>query len=144
MAHDYNNMLGAIIGYAEMAMHEVEEGDSVHSKLQEILKAANRSAEITRQLLGFARKQMVTPVVLNINSAVENMLNMLKHLIGEDIELIWLPTDQEVSVIIDPAQLDQIIVNLCINGRDAISGIGVIQVSTQINRVLNHPISAKL
>jgi PAS domain S-box-containing protein len=124
IAHDYNNMLNVIMNYAELAMVEVDQSSSVYEKLREILKAATRSAEITHQLLSFARKQVVLPEIFDLNDAVRNMFNMLRHLIGEDIELVWLPQDGRNPIKMDPAQLDHIVVNLCINARDAIQNAG--------------------
>lgn len=130
VAHDHNNMLNIIINYAELAMTEVEQSGSVHVKLQEILKAATRSAKITRQLLSFARKQDTLPEVFDINDAVNDMLSMLRQLIAEDIDLVWLPRVGRIPIKMDPAQLDQIVVNLCINARDAIDGVGKITLET--------------
>lgn len=122
VAHDYNNMLGVIIGYAESALAEVEQHGSVHEKLQEIYKAATRSAEVTRQLLNFARKQIVSPEIFHLNAAVESMLNMLQSLIGKVVVLEWAPQSSDIAIRMDPSQFDQIVVNLCINARDAIGG----------------------
>jgi C4-dicarboxylate-specific signal transduction histidine kinase len=91
VAHDYNNMLAVIMGYTEMALGRAGLDERLRANLEEVLKAAKRSAEVTRQLLAFARKQTVSPVVLNLNSIVESMLKMLRRLIGEDIDLVWLP-----------------------------------------------------
>jgi PAS domain S-box-containing protein len=130
IAHDYNNMLGVILGHAEMAlMHSVPTQPLFHH-LQAITKAAERSADLTRQLLAFARKQTITPKLLNLNEIVEGMLMMLKRLIGEDIHLAWIPGKELWPVKVDPTQLDQIIANLCINSCDAISGVGKITIET--------------
>jgi signal transduction histidine kinase len=92
VAHDFNNMLGVILGHAEMAMEKVDPAEeSLHSNLEEIRKAAERSANLTRQLLAFARKQTVAPKVLDLNETVASMLKMLRRLVGEDIALVWLP-----------------------------------------------------
>ena len=120
VAHDYNNMLNVIIGYAELALEKVDKSDSIYDDLQEILKAAKRSSDVTRQLLAFASKQAVAPKVLDINSTVEAMLKMLRRLIGEDVELIWQPGSDVWKIRIDPSQVSQILANLCINARDAI------------------------
>lgn len=113
VAHDYNNMLGIIIGYADIARSHIDPGSPVFSYLQEIHKAAKKSAKITQQLLAFARKQTIEPRLLNLNDAVANMLKMLNRLIGEDIELIWRPQQDLWLTIIDPTQVDQILANLC-------------------------------
>ena len=91
VAHDYNNMLSVIIGYSELALEKVAPTDPIHGDLQEIYAAAGRATEITRQLLAFARQQTIAPKVLDLNTTVEGMLKMLRHLIGEDINLAWLP-----------------------------------------------------
>ena len=130
VAHDYNNMLSVIIGYTELALGQVEPDQPLHADLQEIFTAAKRSSEITRQLLAFARKQTISPEVLDLNKTVEGMLKMLRRLLGEDIDLAWLPKPGLWPVRMDPAQIDQILANLCVNARDAISGVGKITIET--------------
>jgi len=130
VAHDFNNMLGVIIGHSEMALEQIPPDDAVQEDLKEILSAARRSADLTRQLLAFARKQTISPIVLDLNETVEGMLKMLRRLIGEDIHLIWLPQGGLWQTLIDPAQIDQILANLCVNARDAIDGIGKITIET--------------
>jgi PAS domain S-box-containing protein len=130
VAHDYNNMLGVIIGYADLAMREVEPNTRLHDALQQILKAARRSSDLTRQLLAFARKQTIAPRPLDLNETIESMLKMLRRLIGEDIELAWLPASDLGMVKMDPAQIDQVLANLCVNARDAISGVGKVIIET--------------
>lgn len=130
VAHDYNNMLTVITGYAEMALSELDPTDKLYHDLQEIHKAAVRSTDITRQLLAFARKQTIAPVVLDLNEVVEGMLKMLRRLIGEDIDLVWLPASGLWPVRMDPSQIDQLLANLCVNARDAINGVGRISIET--------------
>jgi PAS domain S-box-containing protein len=130
VAHDFNNMLGVILGYSEIALEQVEKDRPVHSALQEIQRAGRRSADLTRQLLAFARKQTVTPKVLDLNRTVENMLNMLQRLMGEDVDLSWQPGKNLESIRIDPSQIDQILANLCVNARDAIEYTGKITIET--------------
>lgn len=130
VAHDYNNMLNIIINYGELALAEVEESDSVHQKLQQILKAATRSAKVTRQLLSFAREQVIFTEVFDINHAVNDIIDMLKRLITEDIDLAWLPHAGKILIKMDQSQLDQVVVNLCLNARDAIAGVGKITIKT--------------
>jgi PAS domain S-box-containing protein len=130
VAHDFNNMLNVILGYAELAMDDMAQDNPVYGALQEILNAARRSADITRQLLAFARKQTIAPKVLDLNETVEGMLKMLRRLIGENISLAWLPTPDIWPVRMDPSQLDQILANLCVNARDAISDVGKITIET--------------
>ncbi len=124
VAHDFNNMLSVILGHAELALKEFPVGHPLRSDLEQIQKAAIRSADLTRQLLAFARKQTVAPKVLDLNETVEGMLKMLRRLIGEDIDLAWLPSNSLGAVKIDPSQIDQILANLCVNARDAIGGKG--------------------
>ncbi|HCY83801.1 MAG TPA: hybrid sensor histidine kinase/response regulator [Desulfobacteraceae bacterium] len=130
VAHDYNNMLSVIIGFSQLAIARTEPGDQMHDDLQEILDAAMRSADITRQLLAFARKQNIDPKVLDLNDTVEGMLKMLRRLIGEDIDLGWEPGSNLWPVKMDPSQLNQILANLCVNSRDAILDIGKITIET--------------
>jgi len=130
VAHDFNNMLGVIIGNAELAMMKLDPQSPIRQKLQEIHNAADRSANLTRQLLAFARKQTIIPKVLDLNETVSGMLNMLERLIGEDIDLAWLPETNLWNVKIDPTQVDQILTNLVVNSRDAIAGQGKITIET--------------
>ena len=130
VAHDYNNMLSVISGFAELALEKVAPGDPLHADLKQILEAAKRSSEITRQLVAFARKQTIAPKVLDLNDTVEGMLKMLRRLIGEDIDLAWMPDAGLWPVKMDPAQIDQILANLCVNARDAISAAGKITIET--------------
>jgi two-component system, cell cycle sensor histidine kinase and response regulator CckA len=130
VAHDYNNMLSVILGFAELAMDKVDPSEQVYADLKEILGAAKRSAQITRQLLAFARQQTIEPKVLDLNHVVESMLKMLRRLIGEDIDLSWRPGDQLWPIEIDPSQLEQVMANLCVNARDAIAGVGKMTIET--------------
>nr|AOO54626.1 multi-sensor hybrid histidine kinase [uncultured bacterium] len=131
VAHDFNNMLGVILGHTELALLRVPTSEQVYGNLKEIEKAAQRSADLTRQLLAFARKQTVLPKVLDLNETVAGMLNMLRRLIGEDIELDWSPADDLWTVKIDPSQIDQILANLCANARDSIHNIGRVIIGTE-------------
>jgi len=130
VAHDFNNMLSVILGHVEMVLERVDPGQPLFADLLEVRKAAQRSADLARQLLAFARKQTVAPKVLDLNETVEGMLKMLRRLIGEDIDLAWLPGGNLAPVRVDPSQLDQILANLCVNARDAIAGVGKITIET--------------
>lgn len=130
VAHDFNNMLGVILGYSEMALMNLEEGQPLHSDLCGIQQAAKRSADLTNQLLAFARKQTVSPKVIDLNSTVESTLTMLKRLIGENIDLAWLPNSDLETIKMDPSQLGQVLANLCVNARDAIKDTGKITIET--------------
>ena len=130
VAHDFNNMLSVILGYTELALEQSGDNEPLHDALKEIQKAGQRSKDVTRQLLAFARKQTISPKVIDINQAVEGMTIMLQRLIGEDIDLVWLPDHNLWPVKMDPSQIDQVMANLCVNARDAISGVGKITIET--------------
>ncbi len=131
VAHDYNNMLTVILGYSELVLERLDLADPLREDLLEIRKAATRSMDITQQLLAFARKQTITPIAFDLNDAVESMLKMMRRLLGEDINLAWLPEIHLWPVKMDPSQLDQILANLCVNARDAIGGVGRITIETK-------------
>ncbi|MBM9518480.1 cache domain-containing protein [Desulforhopalus vacuolatus] len=131
VAHDFNNMLSIIIGYGEMALEKVDGKNSLHGDITEILMAAKRSTNITRQLLAFARQQPIAPKVIDPNEIIENMLKMLRRLIGEDINLDWLPEAKVWPIKIDPSQIDQILANLCLNARDAVADVGKVTIETK-------------
>jgi signal transduction histidine kinase/ActR/RegA family two-component response regulator len=130
IAHDFNNMLGVIIGYSEVALEGLPPVDPLHDQIQEIKKAAQRSADLTRQLLAFSRKQVVAPKVIDLNKTIADREKMLARLIGEDIEVKYLPGADLWSVFLDPSQIDQILANLAVNARDAIADTGTITIET--------------
>ncbi|MDD2603187.1 MAG: PAS domain S-box protein [Desulfobacteraceae bacterium] len=130
VAHDFNNMLSVILGYSEMALDRLTPQTAFYDEFSEIHKAAQRSATITRQLLAFARQQTIAPVALDLNDTVAGMLNMLRRLIGEDIDLVWKPGAALGPVKMDPGQIDQILANLVVNARDAIAGVGKVTIET--------------
>jgi two-component system, cell cycle sensor histidine kinase and response regulator CckA len=130
VAHDFNNMLQVIISYAELALGTLTPSDPLHAAVQEIMKAGRRSADLTRQLLAFARKQAIAPKVLDLNDTAAGMLKMLRRLIGEDIELALIPGHELWKVKMDPSQVDQILANLTVNARDAITGVGQVTIET--------------
>jgi PAS domain S-box-containing protein len=132
VAHDFNNMLSVIIGHCELALLDLDEKHPLCTNLRNILKAAEHSADLTRKLLAFARKQTVAPKVLDINATVEGMLDMLRRLIGEGIDLAWKPKSMSGLVYIDPSQVNQILVNLCVNARDSIDDTGKITIETNL------------
>jgi two-component system cell cycle sensor histidine kinase/response regulator CckA len=144
VAHDFNNMLGVILGHAELALNDLDPAQALYDDLMEIRTAAGRSADLTRQLLAFARKQTVAPRVLDLNETVGAMLAMLRRLIGEDIDVVWRPDKNPWSIRMDPSQVDQILANLCVNARDAIAGVGKVTIETENTtcdeaRCANHP-----
>jgi PAS domain S-box-containing protein len=130
VAHDFNNMLSVIIGFSELTINKFKDNLLLKSNLNEILKAAKRSAELTKQLLIFARKQEINPTELNLNETVNGMIKMLTRLIGEEIDLGWIPGNELWLIKMDTTQLDQIMINLCVNSRDAINGKGKITIET--------------
>jgi PAS domain S-box-containing protein len=130
VAHDFNNLLMGLMGYAAMCREQIEPGHPIREYLDEITSSAQRSASMVRQLLAFARKQTISPKILDINRTVEGMLNLLRQLIGEDIKLAWKPGAGMLPVRLDPSQVDQILANLCVNARDAIAGVGTVTVET--------------
>jgi len=130
VAHDFNNMLNIILGYAQMALMKIGKSGPINAELQEIMSAARRSADLVKQLLAFARKQTIAPKALDLNVTVAGMLNMLRKLIGEDIDLQWMPAANLWPVKMDPTQVDQITANFAVNARDSIPGVGKITIET--------------
>jgi CheY-like chemotaxis protein len=123
-------MLSVIMGNAEFALTRLGPDDPLREELNEILDAGNRSVNITRQLLAFARKQPVAPEIVDLNESVAGTLKMLRRLIGENIELSWNPGYDLWHIKIDPSQIDQILAILCVNARDAITNIGRFSIET--------------
>ncbi|MCD6532843.1 MAG: response regulator [Deltaproteobacteria bacterium] len=147
VAHDFNNLLTIINGYSEMALMKLKEPSPLRRQLHEIHQAGQRAANLTRQLLAFSRKQVVRPVVLQLNDKVLEMDKMLKRLIGEDI-VLTTKLEEELSLILaDPGQVEQIIINLVVNAADAVkedgraAGIGRIDVSTAKIRLEKRPLA---
>ena len=130
VAHDFNNMLSVILGSLELAIPQLPPDHPVLEDLREAERAGRRSADLTRQLLAFARQQTISPRVVDLNEALEGMLKMLRRLIGEDIEVVWRPHTRVWPVHIDPSQLDQVLANLAVNARDAIGGAGIVTIET--------------
>ncbi|MBN2685811.1 MAG: response regulator [Pontiellaceae bacterium] len=144
VAHDFNNMLAVIMGNAELMIQQIPEGNILQDDAREILRTTQRATELTKQLLAFARKQSVKPEIINLNAAVENSSKMLRRLLGENIDLAWMPGKTPMTTLIDPSQPDQILTNLCINARDAIDGAGLISIETRTIELdeqycVNHP-----
>ncbi len=130
VAHDFNNLLTANMGYSEIMMMGLRQEDPFYPYIEEITKAANRRASLTHQLLAFSRKQILQPQVINLNEVVIDMDNMLRRLIGEDIDLITF-IDQELGFVkADPGQIEQIIMNLAVNAQDAMPTGGNLTIET--------------
>jgi two-component system cell cycle sensor histidine kinase/response regulator CckA len=130
VAHDFNNLLTIISGYSDLLLERLGPEHPQRSHVNEIRKAADRAASLTRQLLAFSRRQVLTPQVIDLNSVVANMHNMLRRLIGEDIELVNVPGEDLGSVRVDPGQIEQVILNLIVNARDAMPQGGKITIET--------------
>jgi PAS domain S-box-containing protein len=130
VAHDFNNMLGVIIGYGEDLLEMLNTEDPLWESAKEIVKAGKRSAALTRQLLAFSRKQTLQPEVLNLNNLVGNIENMLRRLIGEDIDLTIHLSEEPYRVKVDPGQIEQVIMNLAVNAREAMPQGGKLTIET--------------
>lgn len=130
LAHDFNNMLTVIIGHVDMALEAGSLDDATRDDLEQVGHAAQQSSDLIRQLLSFARKQVIAPRVLDLNEAVAARIGMLARLIGENVRLVWQPAPDLWPVRLDPAQLDQLLTNLLVNARDAIDDIGEVTVET--------------
>jgi PAS domain S-box-containing protein len=130
VAHDFNNLLGIITGYADLAQRGLPADDPVYSKLGQIGKAAERAAGLTRQLLAFSRKQILQPRVLDLNLLVSEMEKMLQRLVREDIQLVVTLSPRVGNVTADPAQIQQVLLNLVANARDAMPGGGRLGIRT--------------
>jgi PAS domain S-box-containing protein len=132
VAHDFNNLLTSVLGHAELILGEVRPDDPIRSDVEEIRRAANRAAELTRQLLAFSRRQVVAPRVVDLNDVVRNVTTMLRRLLGEDIVLEIDLADPLAPVYADAAQLEQVIVNLAVNSRDAMPRGGRLAIRTRM------------
>ncbi len=130
IAHDFNNMLTAINGYSDLTLRKLSQDDPMRHNIEEIKKAGERSALLTNQLLAFSRKQILHPEMIRINEVINETSNMLKRLIGEDVELVTVLSPTVGSIKFDPGQLSQIIVNLAVNARDAMPDGGKLTIET--------------
>jgi PAS domain S-box-containing protein len=130
IAHDFNNLLTAINGYSDLLFSRLNEADPLHFEVEEIRKAGKRAASLTRQLLAFSRKQVLQPKIINLNTIITNVGNLLKRLIGADVELENFLATELGSVKADPGQIEQILMNLAINSRDAMPDGGKLTLET--------------
>ncbi len=130
IAHDFNNMLTAINGFSELGLRQVAEDDPIRHSIGEIKKAGDRAAMLTNQLLAFSRSQVLQPEVIVINDIINDTSNMLKRVIGEDIELVAILSESVGRVKVDPGQLSQIVMNLAVNARDAMPNGGKLTIET--------------
>ena len=131
IAHDFNNLLTAISGYADLMWDALPHDQPIRSDLEEIQKAVTRASDLTRQLLAFARKQIIEPRVLNLNDLIGDMDKLLRRVIGEDIDLITRPEPNVGCVKADPGQIEQVILNLAVNARDAMPNGGKLTIETR-------------
>ena len=130
IAHDFNNLLTGIHGYAEIALKSLHGSDPLRLEIEEIQNAAERASFLTQQLLAFSRKQMINPQPLNLNELIGHSIRMLERVIGEDVRLIFSPGELNGSVKADSHQLDQILINLAVNARDAMPNGGRLTIAT--------------
>jgi PAS domain S-box-containing protein len=130
VAHDFNNLLMVLKGHAEMMMTEMDEDSPLRHNVEQIEKAADRAAALTRQLLAFSRKQVLQPRVLDLNEVVNGMIQMFSRVIGENIELKFLPSRALGRVKADPGQMEQVLLNLVVNARDAMPDGGRLTIET--------------
>jgi PAS domain S-box-containing protein len=131
VAHDFNNLLAAILGFAELGMRKLEEPHPVRSHLREVVEAARRGAELTRKLLAFSRKQLIQPCPVDVHESVAGFTRLFQRLLGEDVELVVERSPAPVVVLVDPVQLEQVLLNLCTNARQAMPGGGQLRLSTR-------------
>jgi two-component system cell cycle sensor histidine kinase/response regulator CckA len=130
VAHDFNNLLGLVIGYGEILQEGLPSENPLRRNVDEILKAGRRAAALTRQLLAFSRQQVLDPKVVNLNAVVSDMESMLRRLIGEDVELTCVRESSLGTIKADPGQLEQVIMNLAVNARDAMPEGGKLRIET--------------
>lgn len=144
IAHDFNNLLTAIIGYGDLLLDELEHADPRRATMEGILSAAERAASLTRQLLAFSRRQMLQASVLNLNDVLTDMEKMLRRVIGEDVELVGVPEPNLGMVRADRSQIEQVVLNLAVNARDAMPGGGRLTIESanvelDASYTLQHP-----
>ena len=130
VAHDFNNVLSVILSYSEMLAAELEESDPMRQDLEEIRQAGLRAAGLTRQLLTFSRQQVLEPTVVDLNELLVGIEKMLRRILGEDIELVLVPTAARGKVKVDPGSIEQVVMNLAVNARDAMPTGGKLTIET--------------
>jgi nitrogen-specific signal transduction histidine kinase/CheY-like chemotaxis protein len=130
IAHDFNNLLTAMIGYCDLALEDIGASDPLKGTIEEIRKAGTRAADLTKQLLAFSRKQILRPRIIDLNAVIAALTGMLERLIGEDIRLVTRLDQSLGRINADPGQMEQVIMNLCLNSRDAMPNGGEVILST--------------
>jgi PAS domain S-box-containing protein len=131
IAHDFNNLLTVIRGYSQLSLLEIKEGDKLRGNIEEIQKATQRATDLTRQLLAFGRRQIMNMKVIDLNLLIRELDKMLRRVIGEDIELVTILAEDLGRIKADPGQIEQVIINLAVNARDAMSEGGKLTIKTQ-------------
>jgi CheY-like chemotaxis protein len=142
VAHDFNNLLSVILGYSHLLLDAVPEGSRAHGEVGEIHKAGERAASLTQQLLAFSRQQLLEPRVVDLNQVLRGLNEMLGRLLGEDVELRVKLDPQLGKILVDPSQLEQVVLNLVVNARDAMPNGGQLSVSTSNVEVASHRVSS--
>jgi PAS domain S-box-containing protein len=130
IAHDFNNLLTSIIGYSDLVLEELGDAHANRADVEEIMRAAERAGGLTRQLLAFSRRQVLQPRAVELNAVVADIDRMMRRLIGENIELVTLQTGELQRIIADPGQIEQVVVNLVVNARDAMPRGGRLEIET--------------
>jgi two-component system, cell cycle sensor histidine kinase and response regulator CckA len=130
VAHDFNNLLAVIVGFSELASRKLPPGHPVAAQLAEVFDAARRGGDLTRKLLAFSRKQIIQPRVMDAAEAVDDFSRLLSRIVGEDVELVIERPESEILVRVDPVQLEQVLLNLCTNARQAMPEGGMLRLST--------------
>jgi signal transduction histidine kinase len=138
VSHDFNNMLSVVLSYTGLILSDLKSDDPLRADIEEIQKAGERAADLTRQLLTFSRQQVVLPKVLDLNHVIAGMEKMLGRLLGADVEVTLLPAARLGKVKADPGQLEQIVMNLAVNARDAMPGGGKLTIQTNNTELDEH------
>jgi PAS domain S-box-containing protein len=133
IAHDFNNILSAIVGYASLLKMRTDEGSTLRSYSEQVLLASERAASLTRQILAFGRKQIITLQPVRVNDSIKALETLLRRILGEDIEIVTALTDREAIVQADAGQIEQVMMNLATNARDAMPSGGKLIITTEIN-----------
>ncbi|HUF27700.1 MAG TPA: ATP-binding protein [Gemmatimonadaceae bacterium] len=143
IAHDFNNMLTAIRSFSELLLDDMPDSSAHRGDVGEILRAADRAAALTRQLLAFSRRQLLQPVPINLNVVIGDMEELLGRLLGEDVDCVWRLTEDLAPALADPGQIEQIVMNLAVNARDAMPDAGRLTIQTT-NATLDEAYAARV
>jgi CheY-like chemotaxis protein/two-component sensor histidine kinase len=143
IAHDFNNALTAILSYAELALANLRKSDPIRADIDEIRAAGERAASLTRQILAFSRQQVLSPVVIDLNDLIRGLLNLLSRTLGEHVELEFSARTPNCLVHVDPHQMEQVIINLCVNARDAMPDGGRIEIATNVEELSDETVRAR-